>query len=148
MSDAKKDIDANDVWEAYLKQAGSRRSPQSAVAFAVEYVVAALRSPSPSVPEREAIARALCCPSGCIRPEDCWAGSKTQKKYIDAILALTHPDKRAGESSNRIDYECVNCIGMPEHGCYCMAMGAVKPGGPLPSTPAEHPDDKRAGEDT
>lgn len=31
------------------------------------------------------------------------------------------------------DYECENCIGMIEHGCYCKAMGAVAPGGPLPN---------------
>lgn len=29
------------------------------------------------------------------------------------------------------DYECENCIGMIEHGCYCRAMGAVAPGGPI-----------------
>lgn len=32
------------------------------------------------------------------------------------------------------DYECENCIGMPEHGCYCKAHGAVGPGGPLAET--------------
>lgn len=26
-------------------------------------------------------------------------------------------------------YDCENCIGMPEYGCYCMAMGASAPGG-------------------
>jgi hypothetical protein len=31
------------------------------------------------------------------------------------------------------DYECENCIGMIEYGCYCKAMGAVAPGGPLPN---------------
>lgn len=37
------------------------------------------------------------------------------------------------------DYECENCIGMIEHGCYCKAVGAVGPGGPLRSSlaPAE-----------
>jgi hypothetical protein len=30
-----------------------------------------------------------------------------------------------------LDYECENCIGMREHGCYCKAMGARQPGGPL-----------------
>lgn len=29
------------------------------------------------------------------------------------------------------DYECENCIGMVEHGCYCKAMGASAPGNPL-----------------
>lgn len=32
------------------------------------------------------------------------------------------------------DYECENCIGMIEHGCYCKAMGAAGPGGPRKST--------------
>lgn len=27
------------------------------------------------------------------------------------------------------DFECENCIGMPEHGCYCAAMGGAAPGG-------------------
>jgi len=36
------------------------------------------------------------------------------------------------------DYECQDCIGMIEHGCYCQAMGATQPGGPaaLAATPA------------
>lgn len=29
-------------------------------------------------------------------------------------------------------WQCQNCIGMAEHGCYCSAVGAVAPGGPLP----------------
>jgi hypothetical protein len=28
-------------------------------------------------------------------------------------------------------YECEDCIGMREHGCYCQAMGARQPGGPM-----------------
>jgi hypothetical protein len=28
-------------------------------------------------------------------------------------------------------YECEDCIGMREHGCYCQTMGAREPGGPL-----------------
>lgn len=31
------------------------------------------------------------------------------------------------------DYACENCIGMPEHGCYCKAHGAIAPGGPAPA---------------
>jgi hypothetical protein len=27
-------------------------------------------------------------------------------------------------------YDCEDCIGMREHGCYCAAMGAAQPGGP------------------
>ena len=32
------------------------------------------------------------------------------------------------------DWECENCLGMLEHGCYCKAVGAVGPGGPLKPT--------------
>lgn len=28
------------------------------------------------------------------------------------------------------DYECQNCIGMMDQGCYCKTMGALRPGGP------------------
>lgn len=28
-------------------------------------------------------------------------------------------------------YKCENCIGMIEHGCYCMKMGCPTPGGPV-----------------
>lgn len=28
-------------------------------------------------------------------------------------------------------FECEDCLGMPEHGCYCLAVGAVAPGGPI-----------------
>lgn len=28
-------------------------------------------------------------------------------------------------------FECEDCIGMREHGCYCFAIGAVAPGGPI-----------------
>jgi hypothetical protein len=32
-------------------------------------------------------------------------------------------------------YECEDCIGMKEHGCYCASVDAVAPGGPLRSIP-------------
>lgn len=36
------------------------------------------------------------------------------------------------------DYECEDCLGMgPAHGCYCMANGAVRPGGPRADDPGE-----------
>lgn len=28
-------------------------------------------------------------------------------------------------------FECEDCIGMAAHGCYCAAIGATQPGGPL-----------------
>lgn len=40
------------------------------------------------------------------------------------------------------EFECENCIGMMEHGCYCAAMGADGPGGmsePFPGlAPCQH----------
>jgi hypothetical protein len=29
-------------------------------------------------------------------------------------------------------FECEDCIGMASQGCYCAAMGASRPGGPIP----------------
>ena len=37
------------------------------------------------------------------------------------------------------DYECENCIGMPEYGCYCRAHNAIAPGGPLWNGPGVAP---------
>lgn len=37
-------------------------------------------------------------------------------------------------------YECEDCIGMKEHGCYCLTMGALQPGGPAP-LPAPYDED-------
>jgi hypothetical protein len=36
----------------------------------------------------------------------------------------------ADEIASVLDYDCEDCIGMCEHGCFCKAMGAVQPGGP------------------
>ena len=36
----------------------------------------------------------------------------------------------ATEDRGRHAHECEDCIGMQEHGCYCQAMGATRPGGP------------------
>jgi DnaJ-class molecular chaperone len=33
-------------------------------------------------------------------------------------------------SDTTADYECENCIGMAEYGCYCQSQGAIAPGGP------------------
>jgi len=46
------------------------------------------------------------------------------------IAEIEHPHK---DAVKLIDYECENCLGMPEHGCYCQAVGAIAPGGPLSS---------------
>jgi hypothetical protein len=43
-------------------------------------------------PMREAIMRAICCPKGCVRTDDCLAGDRREHREItDAILALTSP---------------------------------------------------------
>lgn len=28
------------------------------------------------------------------------------------------------------NYQCEDCIGMKDHGCYCRSMNAIQPGGP------------------
>lgn len=40
---------------------------------------------------------------------------------------------REAQNQTAADYECEDCIGMKEHGCYCKAMGALQPGGPMPT---------------
>jgi hypothetical protein len=43
-------------------------------------------------PLREAIARAICCPKGCVRNDDCLAGDRREHREIAAaILALAPP---------------------------------------------------------
>ncbi len=54
---------------------------------------------------------------------------------LDMIMGgLTSPGFRGGGYQTSVkaaalDYECENCIGMSDYGCYCQAMGATKPGG-------------------
>jgi hypothetical protein len=50
-------------------------------------------------PTREAVEKALCCPKGCVRSDDCfvsgppvrWSRSKHEREQADAILALCSP---------------------------------------------------------
>jgi len=61
-----------------------------------------------------------------------------QHEADDAWLAVrgwcarcdTTPNAGIAVGAGPRDYECEDCIGMREHGCYCQAMGAVCPGGP------------------
>ena len=32
-----------------------------------------------------------------------------------------------GADTEQAEFECENCIGMPEHGCYCLAVGCIAP---------------------
>jgi hypothetical protein len=73
-----------------------------------------------------------------VRPR-AWYGPK-----VDACITDERKTKRARlqpwdtehysvplfELPKAADYECADCIGMREHGCYCQAMGALRPGGP------------------
>lgn len=34
-------------------------------------------------------------------------------------------------------FECENCLGMMQHGCYCAAIGASQPGGPRDAAPED-----------
>lgn len=40
---------------------------------------------------------------------------------------ITPEQEREIEERRGIDFECEDCIGMKEHGCYCMAMGCIAP---------------------
>lgn len=42
---------------------------------------------------------------------------ETEQELIDHVNSLPY-------------YECENCIGMIEYGCYCRAHNAIAPGGP------------------
>ncbi len=110
---------------------------------------AALRSPSPSVPEREAIARALydLNPGWSSRqfggPEPtnwCYPSSKKDLAYrqADAILTLAHPDKRAGEPSTLHGMIAAIYSGLDAEDCARVDREWAKWRG-LPSTPAEQP---------
>lgn len=48
-------------------------------------------------------------------------------RALDVIRIQSAPVEKPG-------YECEDCIGMKEHGCFCMAMGAHQPGGPTHNT--------------
>jgi hypothetical protein len=60
---------------------------------------------------------------------------------LTLIAVLYAADRRRNRAVRRYEarlrrqsapsYECEDCIGMREHGCYCQAMGARQPGGPL-----------------
>ncbi len=118
MSDAKKEIDANDVWEAYLDEIRREhgiKSPQSAVAFAVEYTVAALRSPSPSVPEREALRKLIFAArtsGGTAGRDDLLCSA------CDEAEAISHPDKRAGED------KATRAIAADAITTFCQSLGS------------------------
>lgn len=93
-----------------------------------------IRGEAVAVPDpeaREAVARAIC---GKFTPynlqgknREAWVEIEWRGylSIADAALAAL-PSEAIGCK----DYECENCIGMIEHGCYCQAMGAVAPGGP------------------
>ena len=57
---------------------------------------------------------------------------KTKAKSLAASDATWTPDMVMNEQNSNAqidasDYQCENCIGMSEHGCYCMAMGCPAP---------------------
>lgn len=56
------------------------------------------------------------------RTESPFFMSREQAQMLVAVLMSDSPET---------DFECENCLGMPEAGCYCQAMGAIKPGGPI-----------------
>jgi len=47
---------------------------------------------------------------------------------VERLVRGTLFERMSGPPS----FECEDCIGMQAYGCYCAAMGAIAPGGPLP----------------
>lgn len=59
--------------------------------------------------------------------DEYWA-EQVDDGFIRELRTLPTPqDREAGE--NEPAFECQDCIGMKEHGCYCANMGAKAPGG-------------------
>lgn len=42
------------------------------------------------MPTTKQIEQAICCPKGCLRPEDCWSSS-VKKDVVEAVAALWKP---------------------------------------------------------
>lgn len=57
--------------------------------------------------------------------EDIVGRASHRERMVARRARKTTPNGQATPS-----FECEDCIGMKEHGCYCAAMGATKPGGP------------------
>ena len=57
----------------------------------------------------------------CYKIVMAWTGQMPAAKWFMWMLA------RAGWYA---DYQCEDCIGMKDHGCYCKKMNAIQPGGP------------------
>lgn len=52
-------------------------------------------------------------------------------RTLDSVEVYIHGTLFDRMSSQSF-FDCEDCIGMKEHGCFCAAMGATAPGGPLP----------------
>lgn len=58
-------------------------------------------------------------------------GTREDREMEAALIADGEKLRQlTGEDHGPWAFECQNCIGMMEHGCYCAAMGASQPGGP------------------
>lgn len=62
--------------------------------------------------------------------DDCITDERKTKRAKGQPWDAEHYSVPLFELHTPVSYECEDCIGMKEHGCYCQAMGARKPGGP------------------
>lgn len=90
----------------------------------LEAAINALRVVMPSTPYFEV----LCLEAECVLLGLAVGKARDIEAKIEKVLdELGRLCTLIGVAS---DYECENCIGMIEHGCYCKAMGASAPGMP------------------
>lgn len=99
----------------------------------VEALCNALRVAVPVTPLLEV----LCLEAQCVLlAEDLERSRKLEEKMTKALLAVEDVVAAlqlylCNQAMAEVEeYECENCIGMIEHGCYCKAMGAPAPGEP------------------
>lgn len=87
--------------------------------------------------------RALVLEMECELLRDAYKAAVEREQRQAALEAKLLPVLAAlSDALGRIPapYQCENCIGMIEHGCYCMNMGATAPGGPIPAAIDEDDD--------
>lgn len=60
--------------------------------LAIYRTMLAAAPPPPAAVTEEQVAKAICCPTGCERPEDCWEKHKRHNEQtVRAVLALFNP---------------------------------------------------------
>lgn len=88
----------------------------------VEALCNALRVAAPPTP----LLQVLCLEAECVL-----LGEDMEKsRKLEAKISKVLDDLRWIMLSVNLPYECENCIGMIEHGCYCQSQGCPAPGVP------------------